>query len=63
MTITFKDSKRMRKWNYTGLKTLDVFHNKIFIVGVDELTHERYEQAYSIDDFDSIELEKSEGEA
>lgn len=62
MNITFKDSKRQRKWKFTGLQTIDVFHHNILIVGVDELTHERYEQAYRLDEFDSIELEKSEDE-
>ncbi len=33
MDITFKDSKKQRKWTYTGLRRLLVFKEYITVMG------------------------------
>lgn len=63
MDITFKDSKKQRKWTYTGLRRLLVFKEYITVMGWDEMTNENYSFRLDRNEFDSIELEKSEDEA
>ena len=62
MDITFKDSKKQRKWTYTGLRRLLVFKEYITVMGWDEMTNENYSFRLDRNEFDSIELEKSEDE-
>lgn len=62
MDITFKDIKRQRRWSYTGVDHIDISPHYIGIRGCDPLTNKDYSFVHGIDEFDSIELEKSEDE-
>ena len=62
MDITFKDSKKQRRWTYTGVKSLYIYPSCLRVEGWDDLTKEYYSINQPIEDFDTVEMEKSEGE-
>lgn len=62
MDITFKDVKRQRRWSYTGVEHVDSYPNFVRVRGCDPFTHEDYSFRHELDEFDFIELEKSEDE-
>ena len=62
MDITFKDTKKQRRWTYTGLKSLEVGKQCMIIRGFDDLINKDYSVMETLDNFDIVELEKSEDE-
>ena len=62
MDITFKDSKKQRKWTYNHVASIYADMNYIRIVGWNEID-ELYSARHYYDEFDAVELDvKEEGD-